>query len=306
MGLRSKVARVEAGPDQAEELAAYRSAVIILADVLQKVSDGDLEPRVPVLPGPAELTTVRHRVNHALDVMDAFVREAGVVLASAGQRRFHRRFLTDGMPGAFRDGAVRIDTARAAMRATARSMAEQEAERQHLVEQVVAVSTQVAAASTELGASAAELSESARTGVDEADRALETVHELERTSTEIQRAVTLIGQVASRTRLLALNATIEAARAGEAGRGFGVVATEVKTLADESARSSEDISDQIEAAQSAAEAATAAIGRITTVVRQMSEQVEGVAAAAGGGEGGLSRMAETLHAEIGRFSPTAG
>lgn len=132
------------------------------------------------------------------------------------------------------------------------------------------------------------------------------MHSLERTSEEIQQAVTMIRQVADQTRLLSLNATIEAARVGEAGRGFAVVAGEVKTLADEAASSSDDITAQVERAQEAAHDAVATIERIAALVHEMDVQVAGVAVATGHASGdgvgvGLSQMAETLRSEIATF-----
>ncbi|KGM12996.1 methyl-accepting chemotaxis protein [Cellulomonas bogoriensis] len=274
-----------------------------MAHTLGRSAQGDLEERVPPLDGPGDLSEVRRRFNDVLDLVDAYVRESGAVLTSAGQGRFHRRFLTVGMPGALQEGAARIDAARRSMEDDARVMATQRLEREQLADQAVAVSGQVAAASTELGAAAAELTLSALAGVEEADRAVATVRGLERGSEQIHRAVTVIAEVADRTRMLALNATIEAARAGDAGRGFAVVAAEVKKLADESARSSNEIAEQVEAVHQATATAIERIERISEMVHHMNAQIAGVASAAGGDGGGLSQMAEVLHAEIGRFTP---
>ena len=88
--------------------------------------------------------------------------------------------------------------------------------------------------------------------------------------TEIGQVIKVITSIAQQTNLLALNATIEAARAGEAGKGFAVVANEVKELAKETAKATEDISRKIEAIQTDTKAAVDAIGTISGVINQIN------------------------------------
>ncbi len=286
-------------------LSAYEDATEILIATVERLVKGDLDARVTALPDVPELTHLRERLNLSLDVIDAFVRESSAALVAAAEGRYHRRVLLRGLPGAFREGARSINQAQAALEAAAQSSAAQAVARAGMVDKAVEVSTHLAAASTELGASARELAGSVRSGVAEAAAARGTVHDLERTSAQIQDAVKLIKEVAARTRLLALNATIEAARAGEAGRSFAIVASEVKSLADETARSSDDITAQVAEAQAAAGETVAAIDRLTTAINGMDFQVEGISEAAGG-NGGLSDLAETLHADISRFASGVG
>jgi methyl-accepting chemotaxis protein len=297
----SRRGTTEAASTLQEEITYYRQAVGALTELFGHIAAGNLEARVSPLAGPPELVALRTDVNRGLDLMDAFIRESGATLTAAAEGRYYRQFLVAGMPGTFRDSAGRINTARESMRAAADALAVQNASRQLMVDKAIEVSIHVAAASTELGASAQVLATSARSGVDEATEALGTVKVLEHSAKEIQDAVLLIKKVASQTRLLALNATIEAARAGEFGRGFAVVAAEVKNLADESARSSDDITAQVASSRAATERAVEVIDRVATVIHEMNDQIDAIARAAGGAKG-LSELAEMLHEDISSFA----
>lgn len=144
----------------------------------------------------------------------------------------------------------------------------------------------VAAATEELAASVAEISrqlaESTRmatTAVEQAAQTDVTVANLTEAASKIGEVTRLIGDIAGQTNLLALNATIEAARAGEAGKGFAVVASEVKTLASQTAKATEAISEQIVAMQSAARDSARDLGSIRETIGRISEVISAIAAA---------------------------
>jgi methyl-accepting chemotaxis protein len=136
----------------------------------------------------------------------------------------------------------------------------------------------VSAGSEEMGASIREISQNATEAARVAGDAVNvtaatsaTMAKLGDSSAEIGNVIKVITSIAEQTNLLALNATIEAARAGEAGKGFAVVASEVKDLAQETARATEDISSRVEAIQADTAGAVTAIEDITRVIARISD-----------------------------------
>jgi len=136
----------------------------------------------------------------------------------------------------------------------------------------------VATGSEEMSASIKEIAKNAHESAKVATGAVKVaedtnqiVTKLGDSSTEIGQVIKVITSIAQQTNLLALNATIEAARAGEAGKGFAVVANEVKELAKQTAKATEDISRKIEAIQGDTKGAVGAIGQISAVIKQVND-----------------------------------
>ena len=123
----------------------------------------------------------------------------------------------------------------------------------------------------EIAKNAHESAKVATSAVRVAEETDQIVNKLGASSTEIGQVVKVITSIAQQTNLLALNATIEAARAGEAGKGFAVVANEVKELAKQTAKATEDISRKIEAIQVDTKSAVSAIHQISEVIRQVND-----------------------------------
>jgi methyl-accepting chemotaxis protein len=144
---------------------------------------------------------------------------------------------------------------------------------------VAAASEELTASIREISAQVANSSSVTRRAVEAGRKTRQTIEALSAAVTRIGDVAGLIGDIASQTNLLALNATIEAARAGEAGRGFTVVAGEVKNLATQTSRSTEEITRQIEEIQLVTGAAVAAVEEIGGIIAEV-DQVSGTIAAA--------------------------
>jgi methyl-accepting chemotaxis protein len=245
-------------------LALYVGALIRrplqeVASVLTAVADGDLTRAVHV-DSRDELGVMGSALTRATDSM----RQAIAAMA--------------GTAGTLATAAADLTATSQQIADSAEHAASQSGVVSAAAEQVSANVQTVSAGAEEMGASIREIAHNANEAAKVAAQAVDvaaattgTVSKLGESSTEIAGVVKVITSIAGQTNLLALNATIEAARAGEAGKGFAVVATEVKELAQETARATEDISRRVEAIQGDTAGAVEAIAEISAIIGKIND-----------------------------------
>jgi methyl-accepting chemotaxis protein len=252
-----------------------------VTEICERAGLGDLEARITGIDQNSEFGALCRAINHMLDIADSFTREAAAAMSECSQDRFHRPILQRGLKGAYRQGASIINRAGAKMQENNRQLA---ATAQLAADTAKNVET-VAAACAELNSSNAEISRQAATSAGQIESAVRqsgeaglAVKELNVATQKIESIVGLINKIAGQTNLLALNATIEAARAGEHGKGFAVVANEVKELARNSAKATEDIARQIDTMRRTVNEVVQLIGNVNTSIQSVNEGAGTIAA----------------------------
>jgi methyl-accepting chemotaxis protein len=238
-----------------------------IREVLGQVAAGDLRVRAGAT-GGGELAEVARSLDGTLESLGGVLT---LVRDSAGR-----------LQGA----STQLDTAAGSIADFSRAASDQTGlvvasagEVAASVDTVATGSSQMESAIREIAHNATEAARVAGQAVGVAETTTRTVGRLGDSSQEIATVVKLINGIAEQTNLLALNATIEAARAGEAGKGFAVVASEVKELAQETARATEDISRRVEAIQADTAGAVDAISRISSVIGEINDFQATIAAA---------------------------
>ena len=236
-------------------------------EVMSAVAGGDLTRRLDVS-SRDEVGRMSASMNAALDAVGAVLTRLAAGSTALGVASDRIGTLSAELAAGAQRSSAQADTVAAGAGEVSRSV------------------QTVAAGSQEMGLSIREIAQNAAQAVNIAGQAVtvthtttETMSRLGTSSQEIGAVIKVITSIAEQTNLLALNATIESARAGEAGKGFAVVAGEVKDLAQETARATEDISRRVQAIQADTAGAVAAIQEVSRIIGQINDYQTTIASA---------------------------
>ncbi|MBF0166595.1 MAG: HAMP domain-containing protein [Alphaproteobacteria bacterium] len=268
-----------------------------LTATMRRLAEGERNAEIPALDQKDEIGEMARTVDvfkrNAIEMDRMKEEQEQQKRRSEEEKTRSMHSLADGFDRSVRTIVNEVSASATELEDTAQGMSNIADETQQQATAVAAASEEassnvqtVAAAAEELSSSISEISRQvsqstrvAQGAAKEAERANAMVQGLAEAASKIGEVVHLINDIASQTNLLALNATIEAARAGDAGKGFAVVANEVKSLANQTAKATDEISQQISAVQGATQDAVSAIESITKVIGEVNEISTAIASA---------------------------
>jgi methyl-accepting chemotaxis protein len=271
--------------------------IAAMTDVMKGLAGGDLDVAVPSLNRGDEVGAMARAVqvfkDNALRVQSMEAEQAGLKLKAEGDRKAAIQQMADGFDSAIGKIIQTVSSASSELESSAGQLTKTAEVTQVLSATVATASEQTsanaqsaAAAAEEMASSVSEISRQvqdshkiSQEAVSQVEQTNARIADLAQSASRIGEVVKMISAVAEQTNLLALNATIEAARAGEAGRGFAVVASEVKALAAQTAKATEEISEQIGQMQSATNQSVSAIQEIGGTIGRIAEISQAIAAA---------------------------